>query len=443
MSVSTFLGIQTALRGLMAQQRALDTAGHNVANANTVGYSRQEAVMTPATAQTLPSGSAVAGGIMQLGTGVDVSAYRRIRDTFLDLQYRAQNMNLGDNATKSRVLEGAELALAEPGDNGLSTMMNKLWSAWSDVANAPESVPAREALVQQAGLVADAFQRLDSDFQSVGSQAAQEYASLAGAGGEVANTATEIAQLNATIKGVVSAGGQPNDLLDRRDALLDKLSNLGQVSITDLGGGAISVSFGDAAVPLVNDTTVTWPQALTSPGGRLGALIDMASPTGTIASYRSDLNAVAKQLADSINALHNPGGTGTNFFSYTAGSEASTLAVAVTPAGVRTSSTPAAGGNDIARAIAALRGGAADTGYTSLVSRIGSEVGDARRQESTSQVLVDSTEDRRQSTSGVSLDEEMTNIMRFQRAYQASARALSVMDEMLDVLVNRTGRVGL
>src|SRR3954454_10156339 len=192
MSVSTFLGIQTALRGLMAQQRALDTAGHNVANANTEGYSRQEAVMTAAQAQTLPSGSAVAGGIMQLGTGVDVSAYTRVRDGFLDLQYRAQNMSLGGFEAKSRVLEGAELALAEPGDNGLSTMIGKLWSAWSDVANAPESVPAREALVQQAGLLADGFRRLDADFQAVATQASQEYSSLAGAGGELANIATEI-----------------------------------------------------------------------------------------------------------------------------------------------------------------------------------------------------------------------------------------------------------
>src|SRR3954452_18564338 len=128
MAVSTFMGIQTALRGLLAQQRALDTAGHNVANANTVGYSRQEAVMTPSPAQTLASGSGVGGSIMQLGTGVDVSAYTRVRDAFLDLQYRAQNMSLGGFEAKSRVLEGAELALAEPGDNGLSTMSGKLWS---------------------------------------------------------------------------------------------------------------------------------------------------------------------------------------------------------------------------------------------------------------------------------------------------------------------------
>src|SRR4051794_40597609 len=224
MPVSTFMGLQTALRGLLAQQRALDTTGHNVANANTVGYSRQEAVMAPSPAQTMPSGSGVTSGIMQLGTGVDVIAYRRVRDGFLDLQYRAQNMRLGEHETRSRILEGAELALAEPGDNGMAKMLNKLWSAWSDLANAPESVPARQALVEQAGLVAEGFRRLDADFQAVATQASQEYTALAGAGGEVANIATELVQLNATIKGIMGSGGQPNDLLDRRDILLDKLS---------------------------------------------------------------------------------------------------------------------------------------------------------------------------------------------------------------------------
>jgi flagellar hook-associated protein 1 FlgK len=311
------------------------------------------------------------------------------------------------------------------------------------VANQPESLPARQALVDQAGIVANAFKQLDSDLQAVSTTASAQYASIAGAGGEVESAATELAQLNAAIKSIVSSGGQPNDLMDRRDQLLDKLSGYAQVSVTDLGGGTISVAFGDAAQPLVNDTTVNWPQTLTAPGGSLGALIDLTSATGTIASYRADLNAVAKSLADSINALHNPGGTGTNFFSYTAGSEASTLTVAVGPAAVRTSTSGAPGANDVAMAIAGLRGGAADTAYASFVTRVGTEVQDARRQQTTAQVLTNSVEDRRQSTSGVSLDEEMTNLVRFQRAYQASARALTTMDEMLDTLINRTGRSGL
>jgi flagellar hook-associated protein 1 FlgK len=215
------------------------------------------------------------------------------------------------------------------------------------------------------------------------------------------------------------------------------------VRVTDLGNGSIKVDFGDAATPLVNDTTVTWPQTLTTPGGKLGALIDITKTGGTIDSYRADLNTVVKTLADAVNLLHNPGGTGTNFFNYTAGAEAGSLSVGVTPATVKTSTSGAAGANDVALAIAGLRGGTADKLYTGFVTRIGGDLKDAQRGEANATVLLNSIEDRRQSTSGVSMDEEMTNLVRFQRGYQASARTMSTMDQMLDTLINRTGVVGL
>ena len=101
------------------------------------------------------------------------------------------------------------------------------------------------------------------------------------------------------------------------------------------------------------------------------------------------------------------------------------------------------GNNDIASAIAALRGGTTDQRYSTFVTRIGSMVQDSQRQQSSAQALVDSVDQRRQSISGVSLDEEMTNLIKFQRGYQASARAMSTMDEMIDSLINRTGKVGL
>jgi flagellar hook-associated protein 1 len=90
-----------------------------------------------------------------------------------------------------------------------------------------------------------------------------------------------------------------------------------------------------------------------------------------------------------------------------------------------------------------LRGGTADQAYGAFVARVGAEVSQANRQQANAQALTDAVEDRRQSVAGVSLDEEMTSLIRFQRAYQASSRAMSTMDEMLDVLINRTGRVGL
>jgi flagellar hook-associated protein 1 FlgK len=215
------------------------------------------------------------------------------------------------------------------------------------------------------------------------------------------------------------------------------------VRVTDLGNGSLKVDLGDAAVPLVNDTTVTWPQTLTAPGGKLGALIDIAKTGGVIDSYRAQLNTVVKTLADTVNALHNPGGTGTNFFSYTAGAEAASLTVAATSSTLKTSASGATGANDVALAISALRGGTADKLYTGFVTRIGGDLRNAQRGEANAGVLLNSIDDRRQSTSGVSMDEEMTNLVRFQRGYQASARTMSTMDQMLDQLINRTGIVGL
>jgi flagellar hook-associated protein 1 FlgK len=442
MPISTFMGLQTSLRGLLAHQQAIDTTSHNVANANTEGFSRQEAVLG-ATDGLAVVGAAPGGGIGSLGTGVTVEGYRRIRDSFLDLQYRAQAMQVGDQETRSTQLDQVELVLAEPSDNGIASQLSKFWNAWADVSNSPDDVAARQALINQATNLAASFATVDAQLTTVKSQATAEYAALTGVGGDVQSIANEIATLNAAIKQFSSNGDSPNDLMDRRDQLLDKLSKLAQVRVTNFGNGSMQVDLGDAAVPLVNDTTVTWPQTLTNPGGQLGALINISKPGGTIDSYRADLNNVVKTLADAVNLLHNPGGTGTNFFTYTAGAEAGSLAVNVTTATVKTSTSGAAGANDIALAISGLRGGTPDKLYTSFVTRIGGDLKNAQRGEANATVLLNSIEDRRQSTSGVSMDEEMTNLVRYQRGYQASARTMSTMDQMLDTLINRTGVVGL
>ncbi len=442
MAISTFMGLQTTLRGLLAHQRALDVTSHNIANENTVGYSRQEAVLGASRALRVPAGALQSGAGADLGTGVDVLAYRRVRDQFLDLQYRAQAMRLGGLAAEARGLEGVEVALAEPGEKGISAQLNEFWSAWGDLVNSPENEATRQVLVESARALATSFAGLDAQMQTAASQALAEYESITGAGGEVQQMAEEIARLNETIRGSLASGVQPNDLYDRRDFLLDQLATLAQVSVTDLGDGTIEVAFGDAAVPLVAGVTATWPQALTEPKGKLEALIDLAAPTGKVASYRAELNAVAQGVAEAVNALHTSGG-GPAFFTFTAGSAASTLGVAVTAPEVVTSTTPDPGANDIAIAIAALRGGAPDQAYAGMVSRIGSDMSEVRRGEGNAEALVAAVLDRRDSTSGVSIDEEMTNLVRFQRGYQASARAMSALDEALDVLINRTGRVGL
>jgi flagellar hook-associated protein 1 FlgK len=442
MPISSFMGLQTSLRGLLAHQQALTTAGHNVANASTPGYSRQEVVLTSTDALVVPANSVITGAGAQLGTGVDVTTVRRIRDTFLDLQFRAQNMKLGDAAARANSLEQAELGFAEPTDNGLAAQLTRFWSAWSDVGNAPEDPGSRQALVTASTTLASTFQAIYTQLTTVASQAQTEYDSITAPDGDVDLWAREIAELNETISHAVAVGQSPNDLLDRRDLLIDRLSELAQVSVTDIGNSSLRVDFG--GVTLVDPTVTggyTWPQTLTRPGGKLGALQDLTSATGPALTFRARLDAVARDLVTRVNALHSAP-AGLNFFD-PAGVTADRIAVVATAATVQTGGTTDRGRNDVALAIAQLRNGSTDRKYAALVAEVGGEVQSTGRTQTNVQSLVDAIEDRRQSVQGVSLDEEMTNLIRFQRGYEASARTMTTIDEMLDTLINRTGRVGL
>ncbi len=437
MPISTFSGLQTSLRGLLTQQQAIDVTGHNVANANTPGYSRQEAELRATQPYVVPANSVITGAGAQIGTGVDVTTIRRVRDAFLDAQYRGQSMTLGDTSARSNALDQIQLSFAEPGDDGVNAQLGKFWSAWSDVANAPDDAGARAALISTAQTLTSTFNTLHGDLTAAAQQAQSEYDAITGPGGDVGSMAQELAGLNTSIRDAVFRGQSPNDLMDRRDQLVDSLSSLAQTSVTDLGTGAVKVDFG--GVTLVDPTATggyTWPQTLTTPGGKLGALLDLASPTGPAISYRNQLDAVAGGLVTAVNALH----TSTPFFS---GTTAATIAVAATGATVQTGSGAAPGENDVAQAIAQLRGGATDQAYQALIARIGTDVHANDSAQATAQTLVGAVDDRRQSVAGVSLDEEMTNLIRFQRGYQASARTMSTLDDMLDTLINRTGRVGL
>jgi flagellar hook-associated protein 1 FlgK len=236
--------------------------------------------------------------------------------------------------------------------------------------------------------------------------------------------------------------------MDRRDVLIDQLSQYGQVSVDQLDTGSTNVSFVDGTTgtkyPIVTDQTADWsgpPAGGWSPGGQMGGLLAIGKPGGTIDGYLTSIDTIASSLASAVNGAY--GGT---FFD-TGSPAGSTIAVAApiqaAPGSVR-SGTGASGSNDIAAAVTALRGNPAIDGvYKAFVAKVGGDLNESTRMQANAQVLADSVEDRRQSVAGVSMDEEMSNLVRFQRAYQASARAMSTMDEMLDVLINRTGKVGL
>ena len=227
---------------------------------------------------------------------------------------------------------------------------------------------------------------------------------------------------------------------------------MGQVSVTASPAGGVDVALGGVTIVESDDTTgtaavpagtfpLTFPG---NPGGQLGALMTLGSSTGPIAAYQTDLDAMAQSLVDvgqrglrrhRRELLHLRGRRDHRAAEAVAG-----------PGDVRRHAARRHrrhGRQHPRPRVGALRGGDADDRYGAIVTRMGNEVSQASRQAATAQTLTDALQDRRDSASGVSLDEEMTNLIRFQRAYQAASRAMSTTDEMIDVLINRTGRVGL
>jgi flagellar hook-associated protein 1 FlgK len=460
---SSWLGLNTALSALAASQLALDTAAHNTANASTPGYSRQRVNLVESAPFTYPAFNR-SGLPGQLGTGVSVATIERVRDSFLDLQVRSQLTLQGQWQTRSDELAKVESIFPEPSGSGLGTALNTFWNAWQDLAADPTSSAARSALVGQAGTLVQQFTgaagQLQGLIDGVDYQVGQQVS-------QINDLAAKIASLNEQIQRVTVAGDHPNDLADQRDLVLDQLSAILPVTTVQKADGTVTVLV--AGTDLVEHgtaramTTVADASGHTVPTWSTGGSVALgSSQLGTLVSVRDvtlvgfldQLNTLAKGIVDNVNALQNPPpGGGTDFFICTAGAEASTIAV--NPAVVANPSLVVTGpggpgDGSIAGQIADLRNlkyfvGGTQTAsgfYANIIGAIGSDAQQANAMSTNEGLVVNQLTMRRESVSGVSLDEEATDMIRFQRAYQAAARVITIVDETLDVLINRTGLVG-
>jgi flagellar hook-associated protein 1 FlgK len=456
MTIPTYSGLNTALSGLEAAQAAINTTGQNIANANTPGYSRQQVVETerdPLTVQTL---SAVTGQGSQLGQGVDVTTISRIRDQFLDSSYRNQNAQTSGNNTASTLLGQVQAALAEPGGSGLSSALNQFWTSWSGLQSNPSNQGAMSAVLGAGQTVAQSLNTLSGELSTLESQVNGQYTTLTDpTTGPVATDAKQIASLNVQIAAAQTSGLDANTLLDQRDQLIDDLSQYSNVNVTQQSNGMVNVSFGNAATaaaggtadatPLVNGSTVDLSDNLTDAnlsgsGGTLGALLnlyDSSTGQGQLADYATTLDGVANQLVTTVNSAISgadaSGATAPAFFDPT-GTTAATIAVNSSLSSLNPPYTaPEAG------AAASLTNGSADQAYNAFVTQIGSNVRAVQNAQQTSQSLLSAIGNQRQSISGVSLDEEMTNLITYQQAYQASARVMNAINETLNTLINQVG----
>lgn len=467
---SSFGSLNTAVLGLAAQQLAVDTTGHNIANANTPGFSRQDAVMQAADPFTTPTfnRSPTAG---QLGTGVQVTTIRRMRDAFLDTQIRQQTASMGEQQITRDAIEQIEVVFNEPAASGLAAMMSRFFNSWQALANRPEDAAVRAALVEEAGNFTAMIQRNSAQLVQIRVDLNEQIRLKTE---EVNSLAGRIAEINAQISQVQGVGQQPNNLRDQRDLLVDQLSKLTNVSAVENPNGSINLFISSRALVLGNDamlltngldaggdTTVLWQGDNASVSLNSGEIRGLATVRDTtLQAQQASLDALAAAIIGQVNAIHSTG-YGPNdaaapnraFFT---GVDATTIAidpaVAADPGLVATAAAAGQpGDNSKALAIAKLRddltmsGGTATfhTYYQSVTASLGTTARKAATGAENQRLLVDMLTRRKQSVAGVNLDEEATNLLQYQHAYQAASRVVTAVDEMLDQIINRMGRVGL
>ena len=371
---SPFFGLDIGSSALRSAQQLLNTAAHNVANANTAGYTRQRVSLVAAPPYTYPAFNR-SGLPGQIGTGVNVAAITRIRDNFLDLQVQTQTGLQAEWDTRQAELSKVETVFPEPSDSGLGNTLSKFWDSWQDIASDPTSTAARTALTEQAQALATDINR---DSTQLGIIRSGINAQVTDKVQSINDLATQIAALNGQIQRVQVTGDSPNDLLDQREQLLEQLSQIVPTQVLTRADGSTSVLLG--GTDLVNniytrkltaptnaqgDVAPVWADgtAFTPPSGAMKALLDVRDKDLT--NYRTSLDSLAQGIADATNALHQRGvdalgNAGQALFSYQASAPAGTLgvnpAIAADPRLLAVSAAPnTPGDGSVAGMIADLR----------------------------------------------------------------------------------------
>ncbi len=536
---STFGGLEIAKRALFTQQSAIYTTSHNISNANTPGYSRQRVNMQ--TVSPFPAASRNRPEIPgQIGQGVEAGTVQRIRDDFVDMQFRTENTKLGYWEARANALSQMEQILNEPSDTGLSSVLNQFWEALNILSVNPEDTGARAVVQQRGQAVAETFNYISDSLTAIQMDLESE---LNVSNDNINALLSQIQGVNNQIKAVEPHGYLPNDLYDERDKLIDELSKYVNIEVDyeSSGGQALDIAQGIANIRLVdadgnpqedaagkdisylitkdNEVNnlyfkvdkVNGQSAITEV--RIGAEFDESgkykdntgvnvAPIDFIATGKikglieshgyqdgnkveglytkmlADVDKMAYTFAKAFNLQHAKGFTlegvaGEDFFDLQGSDETSYIGYAAI---MDISQTIKDSADNIAASMQsdALGNGqnainlanikdkvfdetnteekklfdllgkntSVESFYESIIGNMAVQAQEANRMQANAQTLSSSVESRRQSISGVSLDEEMTNLITFQHAYNAAARSLTVVDEMLDRIINQMGLVG-
>jgi flagellar hook-associated protein 1 len=459
-------------RALQAQQTGVEVAGQNLANVNNPAYARQRVYL-----QTSPTVDSPLG---RQGTGVEVAAIEQIRNAFLDGQIRDETSVGSYWESQQGWLESGQAALnefldqsatsidaaAEAGSattaQGLSAELTQLFNTFQGVASAPTSLSQRQALVSQAESLTSNLNQVSKRLSSVATSLDE---SIVRDTDSVNQALSDIADLNKQITIAEATGGTANELRDLRQQKLEGLAKLANFQVTTAADGTLTLSAGSQVFvtgSVVRSQLVTLQvqgrlvvassadNAWTNfTGGSIKAAMDIRA--GALGDLQSGLDLLASQLITQVNAVYSggydlDGGTGASFFT---GSNASNIGVNSTlrdnPSKVQAAGMAGAvGNNEVALAlarlaeqpIAGLQNHTFSEAYGQLVVSFGNDLSNVNTQVANHTAVSKLLLGRRDSVSGVSMEEEMASLMSYQKAYQASARIITTVDQMLEEVIN-------
>jgi flagellar hook-associated protein 1 FlgK len=464
---STFFGLETGVRGLLTHQQALEVTGQNMSNASTPGYSRQRAEIVTTEPFTEPAFTRlkVAG---QMGTGSEVSEVIRIRDQIIDQQIQKQTMTQGYWNTRQDVLGQAERIINEPTDTNTRSQIDAYWAALQELAKTPESQPTRSTLRQTALTLT---QNIRENYASLKGLRSDTNDKIVSTVIEINRYADEIAHLNKQIAEITALGDNPNDLMDKRDTVIEQLSKDVNINTSLDERNQITVQIN--GIPLVSgensdhilavsdnnkgmaklEWTIPKHQPVVVTNGNLAGLLELRDQD--LPKLMDTLDSISKTLITETNRIHKKGwgldkSTGVNFFK---GGGAADIDVSdeindpengLNKIAASSNVVGLPGNNENAQKLADLQHRLLMVDNTTTMDGfLGHIVGDLAEKSLAAETnaahqttLLTSLDNRRQSVSGVNLDEETANMVKFQHGYNAAAKVITTNDAMLDVIIN-------
>jgi flagellar hook-associated protein 1 len=445
--------LASALSGLISEQGALQAATNNVANVNTPGYSRQEPVLVASDPVVIDP--------LTFGTGVTLQNVESIRDPILESRIQQETQSQGQFSSLAAALQQSQLNFtSNTGDIG--TSISNFFDSINQLSTNPSNLSLRQGLLTSAGNLATSF---NTTANNLTQQRTNLDLAVVQTVGQINQFTQQIAQLNGLIGNLQNVGENAGTFIDQRTQLIDQLSSLADVSVipsdnslTLTTANGIALVTGQQSFQLQTQTNSAGLHDIYSQGSNITNTIATGQLGGTlqardqqIPGIQTQLDALAAGLANAVNTVQAGGFdlngvAGTNLFTpppVSGVGAAASLSVAITnPSLIAASSDGTAGSNGNAEVMYALRnqpaiGGQSPTVYYSgIVFNVGNNAANAAAEETASTLVLQQLNDQRSSISGVSLDQEAANMVRYQQAYSASAQVVATINSMMQTVID-------